>query len=65
MGTPTPEDKSRCYEIPIVFHDTAEFDVANELGYKNGVPTGEFSTSEFTHNLTEFDCSRQFEKNGE
>lgn len=65
MGNPPPEDKSRGYEIPIVFHDTAEFDMAADLGYKDTAPPGEFTYGEYIHHFTEFDCSQRAEEGGE
>lgn len=65
MGAPTPEGQSRGYEIPIVLHETAEFDVAAELGHKEAVPAGSFTRYEKLHPQTEFDCSQQIEESGE
>jgi len=65
MGTPTPEDPSRAHEIPIVLHETAEFDVASDLGYKGAAAGGGFTRCEHLHPLMDFDCSQQVEEDSE
>lgn len=59
MNVPTPEDQSRDYKTPMVLHETAEFDVAADLGYEGNAPVGGFTRCEELHPVTEFDCSQQ------
>lgn len=65
MDIRPPKDQSRGYEIPIVLHDMAEFDVAADLGYQGVATAGGLTRYEQLHPLTEFDCSQRIEEDGE
>jgi hypothetical protein len=59
MAAPTPENGARGYEIPIVLHETTEFDASPDPAPGDA---GGLTRCDELLPLTEFDCSQQAEK---
>ena len=59
-----PSDQNGESDLPFLWHES-NFDVAADLGYKDTVPTAEFTQGEYIHHQSEFDCSQRVEESGE
>jgi hypothetical protein len=58
MGAPSPPNGAKAHEIPIVLHETAEFDATAPKPI-DGEAVGGLTRCERLHALTEFDCSQE------